>query len=518
MRKKHSANWFRDGFTIVELVIVIAVVAILAAVLIPSFAGIIQKANQSKQTQEDRNERLMERIGEIEQGSTSSGSSQGGQTEQGGESGQSGDNSQSGGEPQYTVLDPVVIGLGDTINARKLGIPWGYNWDYDYSASDSSVLEIGIGEVSCIGVGDAELTVDSPFVSGVGYKVQVTVLDNARLKAGAAFKNAIKNLTFTDIVFGYTWEHENVAVQENRQNVDVRATGSPEIGVFLSNGTLYLLSEGNILANTDCSSMFLSLTGLETVTFENFDARNVTSMGSMFSGCSALTSIEFGKGFDTGSVTSFKYMFNGCGSLENLDLTGFNTINATTMQEMFRGCNNLVSITGIETFITSSLSDTSAGSSGAMTGMFQNCSSLKGLDLRSFDTSGVKTMQNIFNGCSSLEGVLFGSGFVNANVTNLAFMFRDCSSLVTLDLSGFDTFEVTNMYFMFSGCSNLESIYVTADPGSPGADPNGRWSVEKATNSTSMFNGCTNLPHYTESALDKQRANTIKKYGYLTDK
>ena len=35
------------GFTIVELVIVIAVIAILAAVMIPTFSGIVEKANLS---------------------------------------------------------------------------------------------------------------------------------------------------------------------------------------------------------------------------------------------------------------------------------------------------------------------------------------------------------------------------------------------------------------------------------------------------------------------------------------
>ena len=43
------------GFTIVELVIVIAVIAILAAVLIPTFSGVIQKANVSQRTQEMTN-------------------------------------------------------------------------------------------------------------------------------------------------------------------------------------------------------------------------------------------------------------------------------------------------------------------------------------------------------------------------------------------------------------------------------------------------------------------------------
>ena len=42
----------KKGFTIVELVIVIAVIAILAAVMIPTFGGIIKKANQSAAEQE----------------------------------------------------------------------------------------------------------------------------------------------------------------------------------------------------------------------------------------------------------------------------------------------------------------------------------------------------------------------------------------------------------------------------------------------------------------------------------
>jgi len=44
----------RKGFTITELVIVIAVIAILAAVLIPTFSGIVNKANDSADLQEAR--------------------------------------------------------------------------------------------------------------------------------------------------------------------------------------------------------------------------------------------------------------------------------------------------------------------------------------------------------------------------------------------------------------------------------------------------------------------------------
>ncbi len=44
----------RKGFTITELVIVIAVIAILAAVLIPTFSNMIKKAEDSAVTQETR--------------------------------------------------------------------------------------------------------------------------------------------------------------------------------------------------------------------------------------------------------------------------------------------------------------------------------------------------------------------------------------------------------------------------------------------------------------------------------
>ena len=45
----------KKGFTIVELVIVIAVIAILAAVLIPTFSGVVEKANHSSVKSAARN-------------------------------------------------------------------------------------------------------------------------------------------------------------------------------------------------------------------------------------------------------------------------------------------------------------------------------------------------------------------------------------------------------------------------------------------------------------------------------
>ena len=64
MKKRNN----KKGFTIVELVIVIAVIAILAAVLIPTFSGVVEKANESSALQACRNELVEMKVAYVAQG------------------------------------------------------------------------------------------------------------------------------------------------------------------------------------------------------------------------------------------------------------------------------------------------------------------------------------------------------------------------------------------------------------------------------------------------------------------
>ena len=59
-------NRNKKGFTIMELVIVIAIVAVLAAVLIPTFAGLIKKANNSAYEQERTNQLINDAVEKID--------------------------------------------------------------------------------------------------------------------------------------------------------------------------------------------------------------------------------------------------------------------------------------------------------------------------------------------------------------------------------------------------------------------------------------------------------------------
>ena len=56
MNTRMQTKKAKRGFTITELVIVIAVIAILAAVLIPTFSNVINRANESAAMQEAKSE------------------------------------------------------------------------------------------------------------------------------------------------------------------------------------------------------------------------------------------------------------------------------------------------------------------------------------------------------------------------------------------------------------------------------------------------------------------------------
>ena len=226
---------------------------------------------------------------------------------------------------------------------------------------------------------------------------------------------------------------------------------------------------------TTMSMMFSGCSKLKSLDLSSFNTALVTDMSSMFSGCSMLESINLSS-FRTPKLTTMDNMFSGCTKLNNLNLTNFDTSKVTNMRSMFKSCSSLITL-DLSNFVTTSLTN--------MSGMFQGCRSLTTLDLSNFNTSNVTSMSEVnlglFDGCTKLESINLKGNFNTSRVSNFAQMFRNCSSLISLDLSNFDTSKVTNMSSMFTGCSKLESVNLSS------------FNTSNVTTMSGMFESCSNL-------------------------
>uniref|UniRef100_UPI003FEE3C16 BspA family leucine-rich repeat surface protein n=1 Tax=Prevotella sp. TaxID=59823 RepID=UPI003FEE3C16 len=121
----------------------------------------------------------------------------------------------------------------------------------------------------------------------------------------------------------------------------------------------------------------------------------------------------------------------------------------TNCYAWFRGFENLKQIEGIENLNTANVTD--------MSYMFKNCSNLAELDVTHFNTAKVTTMNGMFSGCSNLTELDL-THFNTENVTNMWLMFSYCESLTTIYVS--DDFVITNItyktYSSFYGCEKLK--------------------------------------------------------------
>ena len=160
----------------------------------------------------------------------------------------------------------------------------------------------------------------------------------------------------------------------------------------------------------------------------------------------------------------------------------FKTYAPTSLYGFFRGLTKLETIKDLKYLNTEQVTN--------MSYMFSDCSALTSLDLSNFNTAKVRDMSYMFYRCSALSSLDL-SNFNTAIVTNMSYMFNGCSALSSLDLSNFNTAIVTNMSYMFSDCSTLSSLDLS------------NFNTAIVTNMSYMFFNCANL-----SSLDLSNFNT----------
>ena len=328
---------------------------------------------------------------------------------------------------------------------------------------------------------------------------------------------------------------------------------------------------------TDMHLMFVCNTNLTSLDLSNFDTENVTDMKGMFYGCSSLTQLDLST-FNTKKVTDMKDMFEECTNLVTIYCNDdWNRTTVTASDDMFKGCTALVGGSGTTygnnnwtvdyahpdggtsnpgyftvinayavlstdgttlTFYYDNKKDIREGTkydipwdtstvpgwtgnnwlddyNGTTTTvdfdisfsnyhgltstaqMFDNMQVLKTINhLERLNTENVTDMAYMFRHCKKLES-LDVSHFNTSKVKSFYFTFSYCPSLTSLDLSNFDTSNCETMYHMFSthrdfvGESKLKSINMSG------------WDTRKVTDMCSMFGGLTSL-----ESIDVSHFNT----------
>lgn len=305
---------------------------------------------------------------------------------------------------------------------------------------------------------------------------------------------------------------------------------------------------------TSCYMWFDYCPNLTTIEgIEYFNTENVTTMRYMFDSCESLKSLDL-TNFNTENVTDMYYMFAYCKSLESLDLTNFNTAKVTNMAGMFQSCYALKTIYASDKFVTDQVTESTCmfsdclnlkdyssskedhtyancGPIGYFTygrgyAMFDDATGTLTFSYKGFKPEGAYELNEGGNTPewisknSYVKKVVFDASFAKARptscyywfrgcdmltqiegiehlnteeVTDMSWMFMDCSGLTSLDVSHFNTQKVTNMEHMFNRCSGLTSLDVSS------------FNTENVTNMTCIFLGCSGL-----TSLDVSHFNTKK--------
>ena len=290
----------------------------------------------------------------------------------------------------------------------------------------------------------------------------------------------------------YWWTNAKTAKMSSR---------SHQIWNGLTNAVSIDVTDIDTSEVTDMSKLFYNCLKLQSIDISTFDTSNVNDMTLMFgedgwNSKASLTEIIFGDSFNTSKVTSMTWMFAFCTKLSVIDLSRFDTHNVQSFNNMFLGC--AITEADISSFDTSNalyMSSMFAGKTDHRTGTPRLTKIITG---PGFDTSNVRSMSCMFYGQNYLDkdSVDF-TNFDTRNVTDMKYMFRDCSSLDELDLSSFDTSSLNTMYGMFYNCSKLKSIDLSS------------FTTPELTSLYETFYGCSALEELDMSAFNTSKVTTL---------
>ena len=203
-------------------------------------------------------------------------------------------------------------------------------------------------------------------------------------------------------------------------------------------------------ASVSAAAMFKNCKSLPVINLAFMDASNLTSMASMFLGCSAASKIKFGETFNTSRVTDMSNMFAGDRTVKEFSFgPAFDTSSVTDMSGMFAG-----------TTCALSLKDFDTSNVVSMANMFRDRMGSEDIDLRSFNTANVEDMSYMFAVKYGNPVISFSENWSVANVTNAEGMFSGFGRTEDGEAPGVDiTFEPFASRFRFARPISLKNFF-----------------------------------------------------------
>ena len=196
--------------------------------------------------------------------------------------------------------------------------------------------------------------------------------------------------------------------------VRVSGTFAPEIGL-LHNQNIVSVENLGTLGYVNISSMFLDCQNLVSFNAGNTDTSSVESLTGMFTDCISLSSANVST-FNTSNVIYINQVFANCFSLTTLDLSNWDTSKFSKFIQTFQDCTNLQTLQLPDNFVTSNATN--------LTAAFKLCSSLGGLDISTWDTSNVTTMNSMLLGCSGINDLVGLETNLNITGINVGIWFK----------------------------------------------------------------------------------------------
>ena len=424
-----------------------------------------------------------------------------------------------------------------TIIEVREALPENYAWINDY-AYTVDLSEDGVGTITllrCAAVGD-ETVYGCALIDNIPYQVIIARhcftdcpdLTSLTFEAGCGLSGcpeeakAMKAIAPADSSRLFAGDTSLLSLDisgldfSRSEDISSLAEGDEALVSF----TCGNLAPGSAIPGVSVSAaaMLKNCKSLPEINLSFMDASNLTSMASMFLGCSAASKIKFGESFNTSRVIDMSNMFAGDRTVKEFSFgPAFDTSAVTDMSGMFAG-----------TACALDLKDFNTTSVLSMANMFRDRMGSEDIDLRSFNTANVEDMSYMFAVKYGNPVISFSENWSVANVTNAEGMFSGFgvdvtfepfvsrfrfakpislknffqnSGFTAIDLRPWAGVNITDCAYMFENSKYLKSISLQ--------DVN----MGNVQSMSHMFAECPLLEKVT--ALDKFTSQSCRRFDYM---